>query len=304
MKIAIIGPGAIGLLFAGFLKKSNQDVILIDKYPHRAKKITKQGIRIEGISGKHRIGISATSHKNILKDADLVILCVKSYDTESAVRGIKSFVNKKALFLTMQNGIGNVEIIQKYIKKDRIVAGITAQGATLLDIGHIRHAGKGEIVIGRIDGKISREVKEIACIFKKAGFETAVTGKINNFLWSKLIVNAGINALTAITRMKNGKLIEFKETRDILRQAVEEAVLVAKKKKIKIIYADPVKKVESVCKATRNNVSSMLQDVLKKRKTEIDYINGAVVKHAKKAGIEVPFNEELTNLVKVLESPH
>ena len=300
-RITIIGPGAMGLLFAGFLKKAGNDVVLLDNDPKRAQKIRKQGVRIEGVSGKHLVYVPITTVKKDIKDSQLVIICVKSYDTEKAVRQLKSAVKKDTLFLTLQNGIGNVEIIQKYINKDNILAGVTSEGATLLAHGHTRHAGRGEIVIGRLDGKTTGRLKEVQKVFQKAGFKTSVAKNVNSFLWSKLIINAGINALTAITRLKNGQLLEQEATRQVMRRAVEEAAAVARKNKIKLIYSDPVKRCEEVARATGANISSMLQDVMKKKKTEIDFINGAIVRRAKQLKINAPVNQALVNFVKIIE---
>jgi 2-dehydropantoate 2-reductase len=140
--------------------------------------------------------------------------------------------------------------------------------------------------------------------FKKAGFEARVTERVQDFIWGKLIVNAGINALTAITRLNNGRLIEYPGTHQILKNAVIEAVHVAREKGIRIIYDDPVKKVEDTCRLTSGNVSSMLQDILGKRRTEIDYINGAIVSEGEKLGIRATTNELLTNLVKTIEESY
>jgi len=181
---------------------------------------------------------------------------------------------------------------------------VTHLGATLLDVGMVRHAGKGETIIGRIDGKITPVMRGIRELFNKVGLETKISRDIKGLLWSKLIINAGINALTAITRLNNGKIVEFEGTRKILREAVSEAVRVAKRKRIKLIHDDPLAKVEAVCEATSGNVSSMLQDVLKKKRTEIDFINGVIVRQGQESGIPVPVNALLTDLVKTIEASY
>jgi 2-dehydropantoate 2-reductase len=206
--------------------------------------------------------------------------------------------------LTLQNGIGNIEIIGEVAGSEKVIGGVTNLGATLLDIGKVRHAGKGETVIGRPDGKTSVELRTIREILNKVGLETRISRDIKGLLWSKLIINVGINALTAITRLNNGRLIEFEGTRRILRDAVTEAIRVAKRKRIKLIYDDPLAKVEAVCEATAANVSSMLQDVLRKRRTEIDFINGVIVRQGQELGIPTPVNSLLVNLVKTIEASY
>ncbi|HLD82850.1 MAG TPA: ketopantoate reductase C-terminal domain-containing protein, partial [Candidatus Omnitrophota bacterium] len=137
-----------------------------------------------------------------------------------------------------------------------------------------------------------------------AGLETRISRDIKSLLWSKLIINAGINALTAVTRLNNGRLVEFEGTRKILRELVTEAVRVAKRKRIKLIYDDPLAKVEAVCEATATNVSSMLQDALRKKRTEIDFINGVIVRQGQESGIPVPANSMLVDLVKTIEASY
>lgn len=304
MKITIIGPGAMGCLLAGFLSKSKEEVWLLDKNPERAKKINEEGIRVEGISGNWQAKVKATCETKEIGVQDLLIITVKSYDTKEALKNIKPLLSDDTLVLTLQNGLGNIEIISELVAPDRVLGGITNQGATLLKTGWVRHAGKGETVLGRTDGRILVELRSIRELFNKVGMETRLSKDIKALLWSKLLINVGINALTAITRLNNGRLIEFEASRKILADAVNEAIKVAKKKRIKLIYDDPLSKAEAVCQATANNVSSMLQDIIKARRTEIDFINGVIVRQAQGLGIPTPVNTVLTNLVKTIEASY
>jgi len=308
MRIVIVGPGAMGCLFGAFLAKFGEDIYLLDRRDKRAEYINKNGIKVEGISGEFKIAVKATSNPSDIGECALVIICVKSYDTEAAIKSIKSIIKKDTLVLTLQNGVGNVEAISKIAGEEKTIGGVTSHGATLLGDGHIRHAGKGETVIGmaglKIKSQASKKLDEIAKVFERAGFQTKLAENIENLIWSKLVINIGINALTAITRLNNGRLIEFAGTEAILEEAVREAIYVADAKGIKLIFDDPVKKVKDVANATGGNVSSMLQDVLKKRKTEIDYMNGAIVREAGLLKIDVPVNRMLTNLVKTIEASY
>ncbi len=305
MKIAIVGPGAMGCLIAAFkASRTKEDIWLVDHDAKRAEKISKSGIKIEGLNGVSSIKLKVTAEPKDIGPVDLVVICVKSYSTEEACKTIKDIVSDKTYVLTLQNGIGNVQILNDHFGHERVVAGITSHGATLLDVGHVRHAGKGETIIGKPGGKFQGAIREIANILTKAGFETKVSKDINSIIWGKVIINVGINALTAITRLRNGALIEYDETKALLGRAVQEAVRVVKRKRIKLVYDDPIQKVESVCKATATNISSMLQDILNKKRTEIDFINGAIVRQGHALGIPTPVNEILTNLVKTIESTY
>lgn len=304
MKIVIVGPGAMGCLLAHYLSKSKEELCILDKDRERAQKINQAGISVEGVSGRNQVKVKATTDANEIGAADLILICVKSYDTKEAVIKAKPLVGENTSVLTLQNGIGNIEIISEILGADKVIGGITNEGATLLDTAKIRHAGKGETVIGRIDGTIPVQMRYIREVFNRVGLETRISRDIKGLLWSKLIINVGINALTAITRINNGRLVEFEGTRKILREAVTEAVKVAKRKRIKLIYDDPLAKVEAVCEATAGNVSSMLQDVLRKKRTEIDFINGVIVRQGQELGIATPINSILVDLVKTIESSY
>jgi len=304
LKIAIVGPGALGCLLAGLLKsRTKEEVWLIDKSPERAKLIREKGIRIEGMSSVSTdIDISANPKE--VGPCDLVFICVKSYSTDDACKDIKDLISDKTSILTLQNGIGNVQVLSDYFGPERIIAGVTNHGATFVGPGHVRHAGRGDTVIGTYSGKMLGPVRDAANFLTKCGFETKVSKEIDSIIWSKLIINIGINALAGITRLKNGMLIKHDGARQILRSSVQEAVKVLKRKRKKLIYDDPIQKVESVCKATAANISSMLQDVLNSKRTEIDYINGIIARQGKELGIPTPVNDTLINLIRTIESSY
>lgn len=304
MKIVIVGPGAMGCLFAAFLSKSKEEVWLLDKNKENAAKLNEIGVSLEGVSGTWQAKPKATANAQDIGKADLILICVKSFHTKQAVEQVKALLQTNTKIMTLQNGIGNIEIIAELTGEDRVIGGITNEGATLISTGIIRHAGHGETIIGTLDGKVPVEIRSIREIFNKVGLQTKMSRDIKALAWSKLIINVGINALTAITRLPNGKLTEFEGTKRILRDAVTEAIRIAKRKRIKLIYDDPLAKVEAVCEGTSTNVSSMLQDVLRKKHTEIDFINGVIVRFGQELGIAVPTNKLLVDLVKTIESSY
>lgn len=304
MKIVVVGAGAMGSLFAAFLAKSKEEVWLLEKNKENAAKINASGISLEGVSGSWQAKVKTTTNIADIGKADLVLLCVKSFNTKSAVEQTKPILGQNTKILTLQNGIGNVEIISEIAGEDKVIAGVTNQGATLIAAGKIRHAGHGETIIGAIDGKTPVELRAIREVLNKVGLETKMSRDIKSLIWSKLIINVGINALTAITRLPNGKLPEYEGTRRILRDAVTEAARIAKRKRVKLIFDDPLAKVETVCEGTSANLSSMLQDVLRKKRTEIDFINGVIVRLGQEMGISVPTNKLLLDLIKTIESSY
>lgn len=304
MKIVIVGPGAMGCLFAAYLTKSKEEVWLLDKNIARAAKINECGISVEGSQGSWQAKPKTTANTQDIGLADLIIICVKSFHTKAAIEQIKPLLAQETKILTLQNGIGNLEIISELVGDQRTLAGVTNEGATLIDVGKIRHAGRGETIIGTVDGKTPVAMRSIREIFNKVGLECKMSRDIKSLLWSKLIINVGINALSSITRLPNGKLIQYEGTKRILRDAVTEAVRISKRKRIKLIFDDPLAKVEAVCEGTHNNFSSMLQDILRKERTEIDFINGVIVRLGQELGIDVPTNRFLLDLVKTIESSY
>jgi len=304
MKIVLIGPGAIGCLIAAFISRVHKDIWLLDKSDDRATEIRRKGIRIEGISGKWKVDVNITTRVSEIGKADLIIICTKSYDTECAMRRGRDLLDQHTYVLSLQNGIGNVEIISKYIDKEKIICGVTGLGATVLGHGHIRHAGTGKTFIGSPAGINKDLLQEIADIFSKAGLSAEISEDIGSILWSKLMINACINPVTAITGLKNGLLIEYEETKDLIQMILSEVLCIIRAKKIDLLYENPYETVISVCRETSENISSMLQDIINKRPTEIEFINGAVVREGKALGIPTPVNESIFYLVKSLEKTH
>ncbi|MBN2467838.1 MAG: ketopantoate reductase family protein [Deltaproteobacteria bacterium] len=298
MRTVIVGAGAMGCLFGFFLRRVGKDVWLFDTDKELIAHIQRKGIRVEGASGTHRVPISATNDCSEIEWADLIIIFVKSYSTSQAIHDVKSLVGRESVLLTLQNGIGNVERITEVVAKKQVIAGTTAHGATSLGLGHIRHAGEGETLIGELDGRRTVRLDTIRRLFESAGIIVQTTNDVTGILWSKLLVNAGINPLTAITGLRNGQLLDFEETRNIMHRTVDEGMEIAAGKGISLVYADYRNKVDSVCVATADNISSMLQDLTKGKKTEVDFINGFIAKEEK--GL-TPINRTLTRLIHFIE---
>ncbi len=300
MKIVIVGPGAMGCLFAALLKAGGQDVWLLDKNKERASYIKKNGIRVSGLTNlKVKVNIASDYRK--IGRSKLVIFSVKCYDLEKAARYIKPLVDKDTFFMGLQNGLGNIEILRRFFKKERILIAVTNQGSTSKEAGQCLHAGRGMTYLGSLCEPGYFILKKIEEIFNKCSIKTEIKKKIDSVIWGKLIINAGINAITAICRIKNGQILKIRETKKLMALLVNEAAYIAKKLKIKLPYTDAVKETESICQKTAHNISSMLQDVQKGKKTEIDFINGAIVKEGKVRNLPVSCNETVTYLVKAIE---
>jgi len=300
MKTVIMGGGAMGSLFGGLLTLSGEDVWLVDIWKENIDAMRSNGLKVEDRGKVQIIPVKATTDVASVGKADLILFFVKTYQTEKAVSDVLVLQKENTVFLTLQNGLGNEEAICKQVDRRKVILGVTGQGATLLGPGHIRHAGWGKTYVGELDEKITDRVTQIAQVFRKAGIETEVSSHIHDLVWEKLLVNVGINALAALTGLKNGQLLDYPETVRLMEALVSEAVEVTKRKEIQI-DENPMNRVKVVIEATRENRCSMGQDLDYKRRTEIDAINGAVVREAERLGISVPYNQMITDLIKVVE---
>ena len=301
MRIAVVGSGAMGSLFGGMLAEAGEEVTLVDVWEEHVRAINERGLTVRGVGGERTIRVAATTKPGEVGPVDLVLIFVKSYDTEKAAADALPMASGETAFLTLQNGLGNLEKIAEVVGSHRVVVGVTAQGSTLLGPGEIRHAGVGATTIGELNGATTARILRIKEAFNRAGLATEVSASILDAVWSKVLVNVGINALTALTGLRNGELLAFPEIRGVMRRAVLEAQEVAEAKGVRI-GGDPVEKVYEVAEATAANRSSMLQDIDRCRRTEIAALNGAIVEMGRRLGVDTPVNEALTAAVLGLES--
>lgn len=301
MKIAVVGAGAMGSLFGGLLAESGADVWLLDIWAEHVKAVNENRLNIER-EGKFRsVSVKATTDPNRIGISDIVIIFVKSTNTRQAAKTAKFLMDDSSLILTLQNGMGNADTIAEVIEPARIIAGTTSHGATMLGPGSIRHAGIGPTTIGMWADGGKDKALYIAKFLTEAGIKTEAVDDIQSVIWNKLLVNVGINAITALTGIKNGQLLDLSATQDISRAAVEEAMELARAQGV-MIREDAVEHVFEIAKATSPNRSSMGQDVDNKRLTEIEAINGFVVREAFKIGLNVPINKTLTALIETLQA--
>lgn len=299
MKIGIIGSGAMGCLYGGKLSVLDEnEVIFMDVWQDHVDAINEKGLLMEEggeVLTYNRVKAYTDAEK--VGPCDLVIVFVKSTMTKKAVESNRALFDKNTLVLTLQNGLGNVEQIEEVLGSGNVLAGTTAHGATMLEPGKMRHAGSGKTIIGELSGEITPRLSALADMFNKASLDGQTSENVLGLIWDKLLVNVGINPLTALTGLLNGELLDYPEIVAIMEGAVEEARDVAVALGVNLGYDDPVAHTKDVCKATAANRSSMLQDVSNGRPTEISMINGAVCREGEKVGIETPMNSVLTNLI-------
>lgn len=302
MKIAVVGAGAMGSLFGALLTESQNEVWLYDVWAEHVHAINDSGLIIERMGKTRRVRINATTEPKEIGHVELVIIFVKSTQTQSASRAAAGLAAQDGSVMTLQNGMGNADIISELIEPARIIAGTTSHGATMLGPGNIRHAGAGATTIGSWSKSKQEFVRAryFSEFFTQAGIQTDAVEDVHKVVWNKLLINIGINAITALTGITNGQVLGLEATREMSRSAVEEAMSVARAMGIDV---DPhvVDQVFKVAKGTDVNRSSMGQDVDNQRQTEISAINGYIVREAEELGLEVPVNRTLTALVETLQ---
>jgi 2-dehydropantoate 2-reductase len=303
MHVLVLGAGAIGSLVGARLSRTEADVTLLSTDKEHIRAVRENGLVVEELDGSMgRYALPAYVTPEAIPDAaDLVLVTVKSHDTEVAVASVQARCHRSTLFLTLQNGIGNWERIAHAVGTGSVLAGVTAQGATLVEPGRIRHGGNGSTFIGEPGGPPSIRVESLVDLFLRAGMDTHSSSVMPRLIWEKLMVNVGINAITAIASILNGMIATLSAARDLSRAAVEEAMLVAEAEGYRIDEG-MVDRVLSVARATAVNRSSMGQDVDNRKRTEIDAINGAIVRLGEQHHIPTPVNRTLAQLIKIIEA--
>ena len=304
MKILIAGAGAMACLTGGKLKASGEEVRLYNRLNSHVETINEQGLRIvEKDNSVTHIKLDVVQDVKADEQVDILLVLLKAQANEAVLGKLRGKLSEKTLIITMQNGIGNAETIQQLFPLNTVVSGTLGHGASVEHDGTILHRGWGTNYLGNVEqGTPSNTLEAFARKLTEAGMKTDVSADVKAVIWNKLFVNAAFNSVTALTRLKNGDILNTPEGEDLLRAVTNEAVLVARAEGVD---ADAEAVIEECLRMGRqdigSNKSSMLMDVLKKRQTEIDVINGGIVKLGKKHGIETPVNASLAGLIRIIE---
>ncbi|HZE46642.1 MAG TPA: 2-dehydropantoate 2-reductase [Xanthobacteraceae bacterium] len=302
--IAVVGAGAIGCYFGGMLARAGANVTLIGRHQH-VDAIKRDGLLLQSREFSGYIPVAATEHMAAVGGAGLVLFCVKSADTDDAAWAMAPQLAADAAVLSLQNGVNNVERIRRHVKAP-VIAGLVYAAAEMSGPGAVRHTGGGSLVIGRLDALPGdretdpRLLSEIAALFTGAGIAVKISAEIATELWSKLVMNCAYNAISALSRAPYGRMVALPEIREVMRQTVDEVVQVARAKGIRL-PGDMVDAAFRLADAMPATLSSTAQDILKGKRTEIDHLNGYVVREGEALGIPTPANRTLNALVKLLE---
>jgi 2-dehydropantoate 2-reductase len=296
MNLLIIGTGALATLFSARLSEAGHDITMLGTWKDGIHALGQNGARLVDSHGNEkRYPVRATDDPRECVGARHVIVLVKAWQTERVANQLKECLADDGLVLTLQNGLGNRETLIQSLGLNRVALGSTTTGATLLGPGLVKAGGEGVISLER-----NQALDPMEEALRLAGFNVQVVEDAKSLIWGKLVVNAAINPLTALLRVKNGGLLERPSARELMRALARETAQVARAENIDLPFDDPLAAAEEVAYKTAENTSSMLQDVLRGAPTEIDAICGAVVRIAEKHSLEVPLNRTCWKLVRAL----
>lgn len=305
MKIAVIGAGAMGTLFGGKLAMAGNDVTMVDVVPVVLETINKDGIELEDEAGMHRIPVAAKKAEEMTEEVDLAILFTKTLYSRSALESAaKTFVGKNTYILTLQNGLGNIELINEFVDMDKILVGVTNYASDVKGPGKISSKGAGYVRIYTANLEDTKVVHEVYEALVQAGFRAEITKDVYVAIWEKAGFNAAINSTTAICHVPCGGVGAVEEGRLLAARIATETAKVANAHGVKVTAESIIKSLENTYVAHKEHFTSMAQDVLKKRKTEVSFINGGIVKKAKEKGIEVPYTEAVYDLLRIIEDTY
>lgn len=301
MRVAIIGGGALGTLLVAKLAP-HAEVWVVSSHLDTVEALRREGARVLVGGSELKAAVRATLDPDEARPADLALICVKAYETPRAAQIAARLLSPHGLVLTIQNGLGNAEALAQVIPPERVLEGVTYLGASWLGPGRVRQAGNGSTYLVAKSSAVGG-MEQIVGLFRKAGLEAEIRDDGASIIWGKLLVNAAINPLTALLRVPNGGLLAD-PARGLLHAAMAEGVRVSEAAEIRLPYEDPTTYVEEVCRRSAENYSSMLQDILRHRPTEIEAINGALLREGERRGMNTPLHRILRDLVLGLEASY
>jgi 2-dehydropantoate 2-reductase len=292
--ILIVGAGAMGCLFAGALARSGYPVTMLDGWKQGVDALNDRGVRvIEPAGQEETYPVKAVIHPSDALGASMALVLVKTWQTGDAAAWLQTCLNKDGLAISLQNGLGNYEILAQSLGVGRSSVGITTLGATLIEPGRVRVHSQGEVVFGQ-----HARLASLMDMMTAAGFNVVTTQDINGLLWGKLIVNAAVNPLTALLDVPNGQLLEIPEAGQLMQRLSAETESVAAALHIQLPFDSPLERIGEVLRLTAGNSSSMRQDLLRGAPTEIDAINGAITRYGEESGVATPYNRSVWQLVR------
>jgi len=294
MKVAVMGAGAVGCYYGGMLARAGHDVTLIGRAP-LVEAVQRSGLRLEAQTFDEQVQMQASTEPAAAYDAEAVLFAVKSPDTEAAGRALAPHVWREAVILSLQNGVDNADrlaaVLERYVTPACVYVASEMAGP-----GHVRHHGRGELVIGR-----GRGSEDVAAALRAAGVPVEISENVLGALWAKLIVNCAYNALSALAQLPYGRLVQGAGIPAVMRDIVDECLAVARAARVKL-PGDMHAATRRIAETMPGQLSSTAQDLARGKPTEIDHLNGFVVKKGEALGVATPANRMLLALVRLAEA--
>ena len=294
LKVAVMGAGAVGCYYGGMLARAGHDVVLIAR-PQHVQAVRRDGLHMETKTFDEHVRLDASTEPSAADGCDLVLFCVKSTDTESAGSQLRAHLSPGALVLCLQNGVDNADRLRTVLPPHQVAAAVVYVASEMAGPGHVKHHGRGELVI-----EPSFASQAVAQALIGAGVPTEISDNVRGALWLKLIINCAYNALSAISQLPYGEVVRGPGVTQVMREVVDECLAVAKAEGV-IVSGDAHAAVRGIVETMPSQYSSTAQDLARGKSTEIDYLNGLVVRRGEALGLATPANRVLWSLVKLLE---
>ncbi|MDH4174585.1 MAG: 2-dehydropantoate 2-reductase [Betaproteobacteria bacterium] len=303
MKIAIVGCGAMGSVYAGLFASAGHEVWAIDRWAEHVEAMKKNGLRLEGKSGDSTVKVHATTNAKDAGHCDLVVLATKAMHVAPAAESVKALLGSDTPVLSIQNGLGGPETAAGILGRERVLVGVVGGfGASMKAPGHAHHNGMELVRLGEFGGPITPRLKKVEETWAGAGFKVKVFDDIDQLIWEKLICNCAYSGPCGIMEYTIKQVLDDPEMSKVSAACAAEGYAVAKKKGVKLDFSDPVAYVRDFGAKIPNSRPSVLLDLMAGRKSEIDVINGSIPRVGKKVGVAAPVNETITALVKAKEA--
>lgn len=303
MRIAIIGTGAMGSVYAALLADAGHDVWAIDAWPEHVAAMRERGLRVEGASGDRTVRLNASERASDVERADLVIIATKADGVADAARSVEPILGSDTVVLTIQNGLGSAERVAEILGTERVMIGVVGGfGASMKGPGHAHHNGMEFVRLGEYEGSVSERLERTAEVWRSGGFKVLTFDDIHKMVWEKLICNVTYSGTCTLTGLTVGQVQASEEAWSVASGCGREAYEVAVASAINLSFDDPVAYVKAFGEKIPNARPSMLLDHLAGRHSEIDVINGAIPPAAQKVGRDAPINRMVSTLIRAKES--
>jgi 2-dehydropantoate 2-reductase len=303
MKIAIVGCGAMGSVYAGLFASAGHEVWAIDRWAEHVEAMKKNGLRLEGKSGDRTVKVNATTQAKDAGPCDLVVLATKAMHVAAAAESVKALLGKDTPLLSVQNGLGGPETAAGILGRERVMVGVVGGfGASMKGPGHAHHNGMELVRLGEFGGPITPRLKKVEETWAGAGFKVKVFDDIDQLIWEKLICNCAYSGPCGLMEYTIKQVLDDADMSKVSAACASEGFAVAKAKGVKLDFSDPVAYVRDFGAKIPNSRPSVLLDLMAGRKSEIDVINGSITRVGKQVGVAAPVNETITALVKAKEA--